>query len=87
MRILAVAENKSVEKTVEDCQGLRYGDLKVRVGEAVVEMLRPFQDEYKRLVNEKDYLLKCAKLGKEKAQAKAEKVLKRFKDAIGYISL
>lgn len=87
LRILAVAENKSVEKTVEDCQGLRYGDLKVRVGEAVVEMLRPFQDEYKRLVNEKDYLLKCAKLGKEKAQAKAEKVLKRFKDAIGYISL
>ena len=87
LRILAVTENKSVEKTVEDCQGLRYGDLKVRVGEAVVEMLRPFQDEYKKLVNEKDYLLKCAKLGKEKAQAKAEKVLKRFKDAIGYISL
>ena len=87
LRILAVAENKTVEKTVEDCQGLRYGDLKVRVGEAVVEMLRPFQDEYKKLVNEKDYLLKCAKLGKEKAQAKAEKVLKRFKDAIGYISL
>ena len=87
LRILAVAQNKSIEKTVEECDGLRYGDLKVRVGEAVVEMLRPFQEEYKKLVGEKDYLLKCAKLGKEKAEAKAEVVLKRFKDAIGYISL
>lgn len=85
LRILAVAENKSLESTVEECQGLRYGDLKVRVGEAVVEMLRPFQEEYKRLIGEKDYLLKCAKLGQEKASQKAEKVLKRFKEALGYI--
>ena len=85
LRILAVAQNKSLESTVEECQGLRYGDLKVRVGEAVIEMLRPFQTEYNRLIGEKDYLIKCAKLGQEKASQKAEKVLKRFKEALGYI--
>jgi tryptophanyl-tRNA synthetase len=64
---------------------LRYGDLKVRVGESVVEMLRPFRSEYDRLIADKAYLLKCAKEGAEKASEIAEKTLKRFRDAIGFV--
>lgn len=85
LRILAVAENKSVEQAEKECSGLRYGDLKVRVGESVVEMLRPFRSEYDRLVADKAYLLKCAKEGAEKASEIAEKTLKRFRNAIGFV--
>lgn len=85
LRILAVAENKSVEQAEQECSGLRYGDLKVRVGESVVEMLRPFRSEYDRLIADKAYLLKCAKEGAEKASEIAEKTLKRFRDAIGFV--
>ncbi len=83
--ILAVATGKTIEQTVADCQGLRYGDLKLRVADSVIEMLRPFQEEYKRLIDSKDYLIACAKDGAQKAGAIAEKTLKRFKQAIGYI--
>ncbi|MDE6472067.1 MAG: tryptophan--tRNA ligase [Clostridia bacterium] len=83
--ILAVATGKTIEQTVADCQGLRYGDLKLRVADSVIEMLRPFQDEYKRLIDSKDYLMACAKDGAQRASEIAEKTLKRFKQAIGYI--
>lgn len=85
LRILAVAEGKSVEQVEAECQGLRYGDLKVRVGESVVEMLRPFRSEYDRLIADKAYLLKCAKEGAEKASAIAEVTLNKFKSAIGFV--
>ena len=83
--ILAVATGKTIEQTVADCQGLRYGDLKLRVADSVIEMLRPFQEEYKRLIDSKDYLMACAKDGSQRASEIAEKTLKRFKTAIGYI--
>ena len=85
--ILAVATGKTIEQTVQDCQGLRYGDLKLRVAESVIEMLRPFQEEYKRLIDSKDYLLSCAKEGAQKASEMAQKTLKRFKNAIGYVTV
>ena len=85
LRILAVAENKSVEQVEKECSGLRYGDLKVRVGESVVEMLRPFRSEYDRLIADKAYLLKCAKDGAEKAAAIAEETLNKFRNAIGFV--
>ncbi len=83
--ILAVAQGKTIEETLKDCEGFRYGDLKVRVGESVIEMLRPFQEEYNRLIESKDYLTACAKEGAEKAREIAENTLKRFKKALGYI--
>ncbi len=83
--ILAVAQGKTIEETLKDCEGFRYGDLKVRVGESVIEMLRPFQEEYNRLIEAKDYLTACVKEGAEKAREIAENTLKRFKEALGYI--
>ncbi len=85
LRILAAAEGKSVEQVEAECGSLRYGDLKVRVGESVVEMLRPFRTEYDRLMASEDYLLKCAKDGAERAAAIAETTLNKFKKAIGFV--
>lgn len=85
LRILAAAEGKSVEQVEAECSSLRYGDLKVRVGESVVEMLRPFRTEYDRLMASEDYLLKCAKDGAERAAAIAETTLNKFKKAIGFV--
>ena len=85
--ILAVSTGKTIEQTVIDCQGLRYGDLKLRVADSVIEMLRPFQEEYKRLIDSKDYLMTCAKEGAQKASEIAEKTLKRFKQSIGYVTI
>ena len=85
LSILAVAEGKTIEEVVKECDGLMYGHLKVRTAEAVIEMIRPFKEEFSRLIQDETYLLKEAKNGAEKASEIAQMVLKRFKTAIGYV--
>lgn len=85
LSILAVAEGKTIDEVVKDCEGLMYGHLKVRTAEAVIEMIRPFKEEFNRLIQDETYLLKEAKNGAEKASEIAQMVLKRFKTAIGYV--
>lgn len=87
LSILAVANGKSIDKTVEDCQGLRYGDLKLRVSDAVVEMLRPMRANYDKLIADKAYLLQVAKQGATKASHIAEQKVRQLKQAIGFVTL
>ena len=84
---MAVAQKKSVEEVVKDFDGLMYGHLKVRTGEAVCEMLRPMKEEYNRLINDETYLMQCAREGAQRAQVIAEETLNRFKKAIGYVMI
>ncbi len=85
--IMAVAQHKSVDEVVKDFDGLMYGHLKVRTGEAVCEMLRPMKEEYNKLINDKAYLMQCARDGAQRAQVIAEETLNRFKKAIGYVMI
>ena len=87
LTIMAVAQKKSVEEVVKDFDGLMYGHLKVRTGEAVCEMLRPMKEEYNRLIKDEAYLLQCAREGAQRAQVIAEETLNRFKKAIGYVMI
>ena len=87
LTIMAVAQKKSVEEVVKDFDGLMYGHLKVRTGEAVCEMLRPMKEEDNRLIKDEAYLLQCAREGAQRAQVIAEETLNRFKKAIGYVMI
>ena len=77
------------QKPVTDCEaefvGKGYGHLKVTVGEAVVEMLKPYQEEQKRLVADFSYLDEVNKEGARKASELAEVTLSKVKKAIGFV--
>ena len=85
LTILAVAQKKSVDEVVKEFDGLMYGHLKVRTGEAVCEMLRPMKEEYNHLIKDEAYLMQCAKEGAQRAQVIAHETLNRFKKAIGFV--
>lgn len=85
LTILAVCTGKSIEQVVAECDGLRYGDLKLRVADAVIEMIRPFRAKYDALMADETYLLQVAKEGRDKAQQLARPNLEKFKRAIGYV--
>ena len=87
LAILAAATNESIDKLVKDFDGLQYGHLKLRVAEAVIELLRPFKAKFDDLYNNPDYLLSIAKEGKEKAEAIAKIRLQKLKDALGLVTL
>ncbi|MEG1535971.1 MAG: tryptophan--tRNA ligase [Clostridia bacterium] len=87
LTIYAVATNQTIEQAELAFVGKRYGDLKVGVADAVIEMLRPFKSKYDKLIGAEDYLREVAREGAEKAGALAEPILKKFKKAIGYVVL
>lgn len=76
---------KSISQAEEIFKGVGYGAFKGAVAEAVVEELRPIQDEFKRISKEKAFVDEVLKEGSEKASIIAMKTLRKVKKKIGFI--
>lgn len=85
MTIYGAMTGMSFDEIEREFDGKGYGDFKTAVGEAVVSKLQPVQDEYKRLMNDKAYLLSVAKNGAEKAEYIAAKTLRKVKKKVGLV--
>ncbi len=85
LTIYSAMTDKSIDKCVEEFDGIGYGDFKLRVGEAVVEKLRPIREKYTDLLKNKDYLTAITKDGAEKASYLARKTLSKVYRKIGFV--
>lgn len=72
---------KDVEREFE---GKGYGDFKMAVGEAVVSVLKPLQDEVARLEKDKAYIDSIIKNNAEKANYYATKTLRKVQKKVGF---
>jgi len=76
-------------KTLKECEaefeGKMYGHLKTTVGEAVVETLKPYQEEQARLMADMAYLNQVAAAGAKKATEMAAGTLEKVKKAVGFV--
>lgn len=75
---------KTPEEAVREFEGKGYGELKLGVGEAVVSVLKPLQDEVARLEKDKAYLDSIIKENAEKAQYFANKTLRKVQRKVGF---
>ena len=75
---------KTPEETVREFDGKGYGDFKIAVGEAVVSVLKPLQDEVARLEKDKAYLDGIIKANAEKAGYFANKTLRKVQKKVGF---
>lgn len=64
-------------------KGIRYGDLKAELAEAIYEELRPIQAKRKELEADPDYVNKVIKEGAEKARKVASKTVEEVKQKMG----
>lgn len=85
MTIYSAVTGDSFEKIEADFSGKGYGDFKVAVGEAVVEELRPVQEKFKQLMNDKAYLTECQKNGAEFASRIGNRTLNKAMKKIGFL--
>ena len=85
MTIYSAVTGDSFEKIEADFSGKGYGDFKTAVGEAVVEELRPVQEKFKQLMNDKAYLADCQKNGAEFASRIAGRTLNKAMKKIGFL--
>lgn len=86
MQIYSVATGESFDKIEAEFEGKGYGELKPRVGEAVVEMLRPIREEATRLLADKAYLESVYRQGAEKAAFTANKTLRKVYKKVGFVA-
>ncbi len=84
MSIYSACTGLDFDTIAKDFDGKGYGDFKMAVAESVVESLRPIQDEYNHLINDKAYLEQCAKMGSEKASYQAKKTLRKVMKKVGF---
>jgi tryptophanyl-tRNA synthetase len=85
IQIYAACTGKSVAEIESEFCGQGYGALKPRVGEAVVETLRPVREEARRIIADKAYLEEIYKKGAESAARAAGKTLRKVYKKIGFI--
>jgi tryptophanyl-tRNA synthetase len=74
-----------MEQIESDFSGKGYGDFKTAVGEAVVENLRPIQNEYERIIKDKAYMEETWKKADAFAQQFSQRTLDKVMKKIGYI--
>lgn len=82
--IYSASTGKSPEDVVKEFDGKGYGDFKMAVGEAVVSVLKPLQDEVERLNKDKAYIDAVIKENGEKANYYATKTLRKVQRKVGF---
>ena len=86
MTIYAAVTGKTYAEIEQEFEGQGYGRFKPAVGEAVVELLRPIQEETQRILADKAYLEGVYRAGAEKASYVAEKTLRKVYKKIGFVA-
>ena len=86
LTIYCAATGKTMEEAEAEFKDQGYGVFKPAVGEAVVELLRPVQEETARLLKDKAYLEGIYKNGAEKAAWLANKTLRKVYKKVGFVA-
>lgn len=87
INIYQAFSNKSVDDIVKEYEGESYGPFKNDLAELVIESLRPIQEEYNRLINDKAYLEEVMAKGASKASYLANKTLRKVYRKVGFVQI
>ncbi|MBE7044315.1 MAG: tryptophan--tRNA ligase [Ruminococcaceae bacterium] len=85
LTIMSAVTGRSIESIVADYSGKGYGDFKADVAEAVVECMRPIRARYDELSKDKDYLVDVYTKGAERANAIAQRTLRKVYKKVGFV--
>ncbi|MCR4747684.1 MAG: tryptophan--tRNA ligase [Clostridiales bacterium] len=84
MSIYSACTGKSYDEIEKEFAGKGYGDFKVAVAEAAIEELRPVQEKFNELVNERAYLEDCMRNGADIATKISQRTLDKAMKKIGF---
>jgi len=84
MDIYGTTTGKTKEEIEREFDGKGYGEFKLAVGEAVVDVLKPLQDRMKELQADKSYIDSVIKANDEKAQYYSMKTLRKVQKKIRF---
>ena len=85
MQIYSAITGKSMEEIENEFEGRGYGDFKMTVANSVIDKLKPIQDKYKEILENKEYLEQIYTTGSENARKLASRTLENVKNKIGIL--
>ena len=85
MGIYSSVTGKTYEEIENEFRGINYGEFKLAVGEAVAAELKPIQDRYALLIQDKDYLNSVLANSAQKAEYMARKTLSKVYRKVGLV--
>ena len=87
MTIYSVFTGKDFEAIEKEFAGQGYGAFKEAVAQSVIDGLAPIQGEYKRILEDKDYVDGVLKQGAEQASRLADRMVAKVYKKIGLLQL
>ena len=86
LTIYCAATGSTPEQVEQQFAGKGYGDFKMAVGEAVVEVLRPVREKTEDLLKNKDYLEQVYTEGAFQAARLADRTLEKVYKKVGFLA-
>lgn len=84
LTLYMLLSGKQKEDVAEECQEMGWGQFKPLLAETTVEALKPIQQKYRAVMDDKGYLESVLREGRQKAEAIANETLTKVKSALGY---
>jgi tryptophanyl-tRNA synthetase len=85
LTLYSILASKTKSDVAIEAQEMGWGQFKPLLTEAVIESLKPIQDKYQSIMDDKNYLQTVLKDGQHKAETVANETLLRVKDALGFL--
>ncbi len=83
LSILSTLSRESMDSIVSRMAGQGYGKLKEEAAEVTIQTLKPIQAHYTELTNDKEYMARTLKTNAERAQALADRTLRKVYKKLG----
>ncbi|NJK36656.1 MAG: tryptophan--tRNA ligase [Oscillatoriales cyanobacterium RM2_1_1] len=84
LTLYGILANKPKQTVIAECQDMGWGQFKPLFTETVIEALRPIQERYQVIIEDRASLESVLRQGRERAEAVAVATLDRVKQALGY---
>jgi tryptophanyl-tRNA synthetase len=86
LTIVSATTGKTIAQLENEYSGQGYGKFKTDVADIIISCLKPIQKRHQELIADKSRLDSILKRDAEKARDKAQKVLSKVHEAIGFIT-
>jgi tryptophanyl-tRNA synthetase len=85
LTLYSILSGKTKAEVAPEAQEMGWGQFKPLLTETVIDSLKPIQDKYQSIMDDKGYLQSVLKDGQHKAETVANETLIRVKDALGFL--
>ncbi|PZV24858.1 MAG: tryptophan--tRNA ligase [Snowella sp.] len=85
LTLYSILASKTKSDVAIEAQEMGWGQFKPLLTETLIESLKPIQDKYQSIMDDKNYLQTVLKDGQHKAETVANETLLRVKDALGFL--